>query len=148
MNDILSTQLGAIAAMFSKAREIGSRGVALACIMPAKSAGQSGQQMNPSIIIVDRFQREPYSDSGDNGTNYLAVVMSKFAEMMDTHQNSGTTMGLTPKKGELNLIGGIVEKSGDSLIFAAFSGGAPNDDVAVAWAGIEELRKFRPFDYS
>lgn len=150
MSDILTTQLKADTAMFGKARDMGVKGVAVSCIVSERSLSENYQQLNLSIIVVDRFQRPPKAndEKGDVGTNYLAVATAKFAQMLDTLRNSGTTPDRIPKTGENNFRGGLVERSGDYWLFAAFSGGSEYQDVEIASTGIEKLKEFRPFDYS
>jgi len=97
---------------------------------------------NPALVVVDDFQRgrKPDGDENDHGANYAAVSFSKFAEMMETRANSGTTKDRPPKKGEFGYRGGVILEEGEIIMFAFFSGGSEDEDVAVASAAILTLR--------
>ena len=75
-----------------------------------------------------------------NKNNTLAWVYAKAAEMADTLTNSGS--GVRPKlAGEVGWKGGVIVQVSDGYIFAAFSGGSGEQDVAIAQAGLETLPK-------
>jgi len=87
---------------------------------------------------VTRAQIVKSFTQGKNNT--LAWVYAKAAEMADTLTNSGS--GVRPKLGgEVGWKGGVIVQVADGYVFAAFSGGSGEQDVAIAKAGLEVLLK-------
>lgn len=133
----------ALAAMIDAAKRLGlAKGVAaVQFVFNADMPYPSALFWRP---IGDMKTIERASDAahgpGDNGTNYLAGVVSKVAEMVATHRASGSA-GRPLKNAELGWPGGrIVQFTGDTpaesgWAFFAYSGGTPEEDMQVSAAG-------------
>lgn len=129
-----------IATKFNKAAEVALRemtqqaesrrmsGVAVVALISGEktSAWTSRMQVVGSMVV--------------NKSNVLGVAYTKAAEMADTLQNSGSG-SRSPYKGEFGYKGGMIEKHSPGYLLAVFSGGKSEDDVAVAQAGLSQLRK-------
>lgn len=130
----------AFKAMEEKAQELGVQGVAVVLIEPPKDDGEE-VCWKPSIQPMGRFFREadPSKGEGDAGANYMAVAVSKLAEMLETKKASGVS-GRPPRKGEFGYRGGAISlhESGATL-YSAFSGGNEDQDVEIAGAGIRAM---------
>lgn len=123
----------AVRAMLIHARVLGlSKGVAFVCVQ--KDDGEMGK-INYGVV-GQTFKREPVAGKpGDIGTNYFGVVMSKLAVMMSHSVDSGTS-GEPLKYGEVPYRGGLVQVVGDYKVYAGFSGGTEDQDVAIAKSGM------------
>ncbi|PIR43397.1 hypothetical protein COV24_03050 [candidate division WWE3 bacterium CG10_big_fil_rev_8_21_14_0_10_32_10] len=126
----------AIFAMKAKAHELGIEGAG-GIVLVKEGAFTEGVVM-PALFAVGEFTRGP--KNGDDGANYLAVALSKFAEMMDTNMHSGLAPNRPVKKGEFGYRGGLVHFFRNGwLIKAFFSGGSAEQDCEVAIEGIKAL---------
>lgn len=127
-----NSEILALAAMRVKAKELGVQGVAVVMI-----SLQGDNYLKPIIDIVGRFERGPDPSKGpnDTGASYLAVALTKLAEMYRTNADSAMS-GKPTKKGELGLRGGrVVFDEKRNYFFTAFSGGTEDQDVLIAEAG-------------
>jgi len=133
-------QANALAAMDLTAQQMGITGVSAVLVVERKTFGQ--KPLLPQFGITGRFERQPdpvgRQDPDDKGTNYLSVVWAKIAEMFATLQDSGTTDRI-PRVGEYGYRGGKVVVTNDYVYFTAFSGAKPEQDYAVAEAGMTVL---------
>jgi hypothetical protein len=124
-------QIQAIAAehLRKKAVSMGLHGVGGVLILP-----DGETKFTPTLVVVGDMKRLPDPGRGpeDHGSNYIAVAFSKLAEMIVTSNNSGTTIGRLPMKGEFGYPGGVIQRIGKTRIFAFFSGGKAEEDVMVA----------------
>lgn len=78
-------------------------------------------------------------DKDGMGWNTLAIAWSKAAEMVQTHQDSGSNC--RPKMmGELAYQGGATEKYGNGHIVIAFSGGTSEEDFEISKYAIEVFK--------
>lgn len=92
-------------------------------------------------LVVDRIERLPdpaTRGESDTGTNYLAVALSKGAQMALTGVDSGM-QERAPCTGELNYRGGVVGQSNGTTYYFSFSGGTQDEDVLIAQAGRTSL---------
>ena len=122
----------ALATMQAKADELKISGVAVV----AYFEGETIQSWSSKMLVVGRYKDEPKADN--KGSNLLAVVYSKAAEMADTLQNSGSKVR-QPMTGELGWEGGVIGRGKNGYFIAAFSGGKSEDDVQVSKAGLAKL---------
>ncbi|RXH57841.1 hypothetical protein [Granulicella sibirica] len=122
----------ALATMQTKADELKITGVAVV----AYFEGETIQSWSSKMLVVGRYKDEPKADN--KGSNLLAVVYSKAAEMADTLQNSGGKIR-PPMTGELGWEGGVIAHTKNGYVIAAFSGGKSEDDVQVSKAGLAKL---------
>ncbi len=123
----------ALTAMRAKAEELKIGGCAVVSYLP----GETTTGWSSKMIVVGRYKDEP--KAGDKGSNLLAIVYAKAAEMVDTHLDSGSHTR-EPMTGELGWSGGVTAKGRSGWLIAAFSGGKSEDDVAVSRAGLEKLK--------
>lgn len=136
-----------ISAMEQTAEAMGLIGACMALVLP----NDEPPPWQPLVSYVDQFQRPPNLERpGDTGANYLAVCLGKWAEMKDTGLNSGTVEEKSPKKGGLGYKGGLIKhlEHYPYTLYAAFSGGTPEQDLVVAAAGIEALQDSLGFHLS
>jgi len=128
-----TTADAALAAMRARAEELNIGGVAVV----AYFEGETIQSWSSKMLVVGRYKDDP--KAGDKGSNLLAVVYSKAAEMADTHKNSGsqTRPSMT---GEVGWQGGLIERGRSGYVIAAFSGGKSEDDLKVSEAGLAKLK--------
>lgn len=120
-----------------KAESMGLKGFGGVLILP-----DSDTVFTPTFAIAGDMKRLPdpvNRGPEDTGTNYAAVGCSKLAEMIITSNNSGTTDGRLPMKGEFGYRGGAVHRSGDTRLFAFFSGGTAEEDLEVALEALASL---------
>lgn len=123
----------ALTAMRARANELHITGVAVV----ATFEGETVQSWSSKMLVIGRYKDDPKAD--DKGVNLLAVVYAKAAQMADTHKNSGT-QARQPLTGEFPWNGGVIERGRSGYLIAAFSGGASEDDVKVAQAGLAKLK--------
>ena len=123
----------ALAAMKKRADELKIGGVAVV----AYFEGDSIQSWSSKMAVVGRMKDEP-SASG-KGSNLLAIVYAKAAEMADTLKDSGSKVR-PPMTGEFGWEGGVIVRGKKGYLIAAFSGGKSADDVMVSRAGVEVLK--------
>lgn len=129
--DTAATQ--ALAAMRARADELHITGVAVV----ATFEGETIQSWSSKMVVVGRYKDDPKAD--DKGVNLLGVAYAKAAQMADTHKNSGTQTR-KPLTGEFPWNGGVIERGRTGYLIAAFSGGASEDDLKVAQAGLAKLK--------
>lgn len=98
--------------------------------------GPAAQAWSSKMIVVGRMKDEPKGT--DKGSNLLAIVYAKAAEMVDTLRNSGSKVR-PPMTGEFGWEGGVIVQVKGGYLIAAFSGGPSADDVAIARAGLERM---------
>lgn len=133
----------ALARAAAQAQSLGIKGMAAVLII----VGNAPLILQPKLALVGRLYRSPDSASRgleDVGTNDMAVVFAKIAEMVRTHQNSGSQEDTPPLKGELGYQGGVYEYhlAKKAHLFAAFSGGTPKQDVQIALAAMKVLKRW------
>lgn len=126
----------ALAAMRARADELHITGVAVV----ATFEGETIQSWSSKMLVIGRYKDDP--KTGDKGVNLLAVAYAKAAQMADTHMNSGTQTR-QPLTAEFPWNGGIIERGRSGYLIAAFSGGASEEDLKVAQAGIAKLKLAR-----
>lgn len=130
----------ALDAMAAKAKNIGVQGVSAFLAIPLGDLPLVDGVFEIKFRVTGRMERAPDPERGQNdtGTNYLAVAMSKIAEMVSTLIHSG--MAQRPAKfGEFKFKGGVIYATQTHYLFFAFSGGTPEEDVKVATAGAQAL---------
>lgn len=122
----------ALAAMRAEAvgRKVG--GVAVV----AYFAGTTVQAWTSKMLVVGHVKDEP--KGADKGSNLLAIVYAKAAEMADTLKNSGSKVR-PPMTGEFGWEGGVIVQVKGGYLIAAFSGGPSSDDVAIARVGLRRM---------
>ena len=126
----------ALAAMRARADELHMTGVAVVAALE----GDPVQSWSSRMIVVGRYKDDPKADKPDDkGINLLAVAYAKAAQMADTHKDSGT-QARPPLNAEFAWNGGVIEHGRTGYLIAAFSGGASEDDVKVARAGMLKLK--------
>ena len=126
----------ALAAMRARAGDLHITGVAVV----ARLEGDPIQSWSSRMVVVGRYKDDPKPDKPDDrGTNLLAVAYAKAAQMADTRQDSGTQTR-PPLTGEFPWNGGVIERGRSGYLIAAFSGGAGEQDVQVAHAGMAALK--------
>jgi hypothetical protein len=123
----------ALAAMRERAEQLNIGGVAVV----AYFEGDTIQAWTSKMIVVGRYKDEPTENS--KGSNLLAVVYAKAAEMADTLKDSGSQTR-PPMTGEFGWNGGVIVRGKAGYIIAAFSGGKSADDVEVSRAGLAKLK--------
>lgn len=99
------------------------------------------QRFRSSVWVNESFERLPDligRGPDDLGSDYLAIVWIKIAEMMSTYRDSGD-LNRPLRKGELGFRGGIIIQFLDGFVYIAYSGGTPDEDVAISMAGVEAL---------
>lgn len=118
-------------AMLARAQTLGvTRGVAALCLH------EIGDKHHRIVWAVNgEIERDPDpTRENDTGSNYLAIVLAKIAQMESTHQDSGT-QERAAKFGEAPYRGGVQTKYPTGWFFAAYSGGTEDQDVEIAAAG-------------
>jgi hypothetical protein len=123
----------ALAAMQARAGVLKVTGVAVV----AYFEGDTIQAWSSKMIVVGKYKDEPTTDN--KGSNLLAIVYAKAAEMADTHQDSGSHVR-PPMTGEFGWNGGVIARTRSGYVIAAFSGGKSEDDVEVSRAGLTTLK--------
>lgn len=122
----------ALNAMQAQAEKLNVRGVA--CVL---YLSDTDNDLKPVFRPVGRIERDPDPTKGpdDHGTNYLAVVWAKVAQMVSILADSGLgTRAL--KFGENGFRGGLIIRFNEGYFLTAFSGGSEDQDVSIALAGI------------
>ena len=122
----------ALVVMRAKADELKISGVAVV----AYFEGETITSWSSKMVVVGSYKHDPTAT--DKGTNLLAAVYTKAAEMADTHQNSGSKVR-PPMTGELGWQGGVIARGKNGYLIAAFSGGKSEEDVQVSQAGVAKL---------
>ncbi|OGM82423.1 hypothetical protein A2376_03025 [Candidatus Woesebacteria bacterium RIFOXYB1_FULL_47_31] len=126
-------------AMTDQAFALGlNRGVAFICYWP----GNPGDSRKPQVTfkVTGDLERDPKPDkSGDIGTNYFGIAMSKLAYMLSTETDSGS--GIRPvKNGEVSYRGGLILVTQEgSRICGGYSGGTEEQDLQIASKGLSRL---------
>jgi hypothetical protein len=111
-------------------------GVAAICLHPRDRV------RNPSRIrvytrVVRSFISEARPDvEGDKAANCFVIALGKISQMMRTGLPSGLA---DPIMGETSYKGGLIGTRGDTIVFAAYSGGNEAQDVEAARKGLESL---------
>ena len=123
----------ALSAMRARATALNIGGVAVV----AAFEGETIQAWSSKMIVVGRYKDDPKQN--DKGSNLLAIVYAKAAEMADTHKDSGT-LTRPPMTGEFGWNGGVIDRGRSGYLIAAFSGGKSEDDVQVSRAGLATLK--------
>jgi hypothetical protein len=133
-------QEDALRAMKKKAKDLDiHRGVAITFIYVESPADFH----EPSWTRVEgKHSRDPDpTREGDTGANYLAVAFVKLAVSFATGMSSGNPV-IPLRFGELSLRGCLTDFSETGYrIFAAFSGGTEDQDVEIAQAGLNFLKR-------
>ena len=123
----------ALTAMRARADELKVTGVAIV----AYYEGDTIQSWSSKMVVVGSYRKEP--SATDKGSNLLAIVYAKAAEMADTHKDSGSKVR-DVMTGELGWQGGVIARGKKGYLIAAFSGGKDPDDVQVSRAGLAKLQ--------
>jgi hypothetical protein len=123
----------ALMTMRARAEELKIGGVAVVAFVP----GQSLQSWSSKMVVVGRYKDLP--SATDKGSNLLAIVYAKAAEMADTLRDSGSNTR-PPMTGEFGWQGGVIAHTDAGYLIAAFSGGKSEDDVEVSRAGLAKLK--------
>ena len=123
----------ALADMRAKADELKIQGVAVV----AYFEGDTPQAWSSKMVVVGSYRKEP--SATDKGTNLLAAVYAKAAEMADTHKDSGSKVR-DVMTGEVGWKGGLIAHGKKGYLIAAFSGGKDEDDLQVAHIGLAKLQ--------
>ena len=82
--------------------------------------GDKIESWSSKMLVVGRMKDEPTAT--DKGSNLLAIVYAKAAEMADTLKDSGSKVR-PPMTGEFGWEGGVIVRVKTGYIIAAFSGG-------------------------
>jgi hypothetical protein len=122
----------ALEAMQAYAANLGITGVA--GILVIKKGANLDDPLVPKLLTCERFYRAPQRDRGaeDTGTNYLAIVLSKIAQMVRTGLDSGYCGNY---HGEHDYKGGMIRYLKNLIVMTAFSGATEEDDLDIAKAG-------------
>jgi hypothetical protein len=123
----------ALVAMRARAAELKIGGVAVV----AYFEGDTIQSWSSKMVVVGKYKDEPTETN--KGSNLLAIVYAKAAEMADTHKDSGSQVR-PPMTGEVGWQGGVIAQGKTGYMIAAFSGGKSEDDVEVSRAGLAKLK--------
>ena len=122
----------ALSIMRARADELKVGGVAIVAYMP----GETLSSWSSKMVVVGRYKDLPTATN--KGSNLLAIVYAKAAEMADTRKDSGG--GDRPSMtGEVGWQGGVLARIPSGYVIAAFSGGKSEDDVQIARAGLARL---------
>jgi acetyl esterase/lipase len=121
-------------AMRKRAGELAVSGVAVV----AWFEGERIQSWKSRMAVVGKLKDEP-SPQNAKGSNLLAIVYSKSAEMADTLKASGSNVR-PPMTGEVGWQGGVIVRGQSGYWIAAFSGGKSEEDVAISKAGLATIR--------
>jgi hypothetical protein len=108
--------------MSDKTREMNLTGVSVAGVF-----GQNRNLLSQSRDCGKLF---------NTNWNYLAVALSKIAEMCDTLADSGSP-SRNEVQGEFGYEGGTIRQAGDKFYVSAFSGAKGEEDLVIAKFGIE-----------
>lgn len=98
--------------------------------------GTGIQAWSSKMIVVGRMKDEPTDTN--KGSNLLAIVYAKAAEMADTLKNSGSKVR-PPMTGEFGWEGGLIMPVKGGYLIAAFSGGPSAEDVAISRSGLDQM---------
>jgi len=123
----------ALAAMKAQAQKMGVGRVAVV----AYFEGDTIQSWSSKMIVVGRYKDLPTAT--DKGSNLLAIVYAKAAEMADTLKDSGSGIRL-PMIGEFGWNGGVIARGKTGYVIAAFSGGKSDDDAEISREGLAKLK--------
>ena len=123
----------ALDAMQKHAAGIQVTGVAAVVFAP----GDAVTGWRSKMLVVGRKHDDP--KPGYNGSDYLAIVYSKIAEMADTLKDSGSG-ARPPMTGEFGWQGGVIARTRNGFIIVAFSGGKGEEDLAISQAGLALLK--------
>ena len=118
----------ALSEMEKKANETGIVGVAVLAYVPGERTAGWISRMK----VVNA--------AGDDEANFLAIAYSKAAEMILTHQDSGSE-SRPMLRGEFAYRGGLIREVRSGYILAAFSGAHWTLDLQVSETGIKYLLK-------
>lgn len=127
-----ATADAALATMKAQAQTMGVSGVAVV----AYFEGDTIQSWSTKMVVVGRYKDDP--TAADKGSNLLGIVYAKAAEMVDTHQDSGSGIR-PPMTGEYGWKGGVIARGEAGYWIAAFSGGKSEDDVKISREGLARL---------
>lgn len=122
----------ALGAMQLKADELHVKGVSVVMIVKDIDIDTDCRP----VFEITRVSNRKY--------NFLAIVLTKLAEMFVTKRNSGRKKH---KKGELGYRGGIFRRDSIKVgqltthyhLYTAFSGGTEDQDVEIATAGMNAM---------
>jgi hypothetical protein len=116
--------------MEQAAQKSSIRGVAIIAFIPGENTESWISRMKVVGTLTDR-----------KTANFLAIAISKAAEMTDTHKDSGSGIR-APMKGEFGYKGGIIKNVKSGYILAVFSGGSSEQDYEAAKTGLYWLAKY------
>ncbi|MBB5059794.1 hypothetical protein HDF16_004523 [Granulicella aggregans] len=122
----------ALQSMKARAEELKIGGAAVVAYFD----GDKIESWSSKMLVVGRMKDEPTAT--DKGSNLLAIVYAKAAEMADTLKDSGSKVR-PPMTGEFGWEGGVIVRVKTGYIIAAFSGGKSEDDVAVSRVGAAKI---------
>lgn len=122
----------ALLAMKAKAATLKVGGVAVVAYFD----GDRVESWSSRMLVVDRLKDEP--SSTQKGSNLLGIAYAKAAEMADTLKNSGSQVR-PPMTGEFGWEGGVITRTTNGYLIAAFSGGQSSDDVEISHAGVAQI---------
>ena len=129
-----SVAADALTAMRTRADELKVGGIAVVAYMP----GETLSSWSSKMVVVGRYKDLP--SATDKGSNLLAIVYAKAAEMADTRKDSGAA-DRAPMTGEVGWQGGVTARIASGYVIAAFSGGKSEDDVQIARLGLARLKQ-------
>ncbi len=122
----------ALAAMTRRAEELKITGVAVVAFIP----GDATRSWSSKMAVVGTMTNPP--TAANRGNNLLAIAYTKAAEMAATLKDSGHA-GRPPMTGETGWEGGLIRKTANGYVLAAFSGGPSADDLKASQAGLDVL---------
>ncbi len=122
----------ALLAMKAKAATLKVGGVAVVAYFD----GDRVESWSSRMLVVDRLKDEP--SSTQKGSNLLGIAYAKAAEMADTLKNSGSQVR-PPLTGEFGWEGGVIARTKNGYLIAAFSGGQSSDDVDISHVGVAQI---------
>jgi hypothetical protein len=122
----------ALLAMKAKAATLKVGGVAVVAYFD----GDRVEYWSSRMLVVDRMRDDP--SSTQKGANLLGIAYAKAAEMADTLKNSGSQVR-PPMTGEFGWEGGVITRTKNGYLIAAFSGGQSADDVNISHAGTDQI---------
>lgn len=122
----------ALAAMTRRAEELKITGVAVVAFIN----GDTTRSWSSKMVVVGTMTNPPAA--ANRGNNLLAIAYTKAAEMAETLKDSGHA-GRPPMTGETGWEGGLIRKTVNGHVLAAFSGGPSADDLKASQAGLDVL---------
>ena len=122
----------ALLAMKTRAAALKVGGVAVVAYFD----GDKVESWSSRMLVVDRLKDEP--SSTQKGSNLLGIAYAKAAEMADTLKNSGSQVR-PPLTGEFGWEGGVIARTKNGYLIAAFSGGQSSDDVDISHVGVAQI---------